>query len=665
VVQVAAITMQGGAILESPRLETLVNPGVPVPPSASAIHGLDDRKLAGAPAFADVALELLARFDGRVVVGHHIGFDLAILREESARAGVAWKDPLFLDVALLAAALEPSLPDQGLETVAGWLGVEIRGRHSAPGDALAAAQVFAALIARMRGADVRTLGEAQMLAERRPDLLRRQHAAGWLLAPGGSGREAARPERIDRFIFERRLRDVMSSPPLGVPREATLRDAARLMSERRIGALLIGKPGEPPQGIVTERDLLRASADGHRDPDIAQVGSVMSSPVHVMRADEMLYRALGRMDRVGMRHLCVVDDRGVAVGMVSQRDLLHHRARRSFVIGDAIAAAADGPSLASAYARLPEVAAALLHEGVAGVEIAQVISEELRGLSARAAEIVAARLEAAGSPAPAPWCLLVLGSGGRGESLLGADQDNALIHGGQASEGEWFARMGEELARLLDEAGIPRCRGGVMAANAAWRGTLLSWPGRVEEWLGRATPQDLLNADIFFDLAPVAGDAAMGRALQESALAVASRVPSFIALLAESVVASRPAIGPFGVKAREGRVDLKMGGLLPLVGFARALALRVGSPARATPERLRAAVQAGRLPEADARDLMRIHANLLSLVLRQQLADLEQGLRPSGRVSKAMVGGEGWRALASDLRHLDEILQGLRGAVSG
>lgn len=657
--------MLGGKLLEAPRLDVLVSPGIPISPEAIRIHGLGERELAGAPAFPGIAAQLLAALEGRVVIGHHVGFDLAILRHEAARAGVAWRERPFLDVALLVAALEPSLPDQGLETIARFLGVPVEGRHNAMGDALIAARAFARLLPRLRASGVHTLGEALALSARRGDLLRRQAAAGWNV-PESVAPEAEQPSRIDTYIFERRLAEVMSSPPIIVPPETTLREAARTMAELRIGALLVGARGAAPRGIITERDLLRAGADARIDADATAVSAVMSVPVHCLSGEEMLYRALGRMDRLGIRHLCVSDPSGNAVGMVSQRDLLHHRARSALALGDGVAEAHDAASLALAHARVTEVAARLVEEGLDGVAVAFVVSGELRALTARAAELVAARLAAEGVPAPAPWCVLVLGSAGRGESLLGADQDNALVHAGSGDDDAWFAKLGQGMADLLDQAGVPRCKGGVMAANAAWRGTQEDWRARAGEWLQRASPRDLLNVDIFFDLVPVAGDARIGEALHAEAVAAASRQPRFLALLADATSAARPSLGPFGrLRTRDGRIDLKLGGLLPLVGFARTLALRVGSAARGTPERLRAAAASGRLAPADVDALVGIHARLVMLVLRQQLADLAAGVRPSGRVSSAALTRDETRRLREDLSRLDDIVQEAQRAVSG
>jgi len=667
VVQVGAVALSGARILDAPRLDQKIDPGIAVPPEATRIHGLSDSDLAGAPRFADFAPALRELLAGRVVVGHQIAFDLAVLRHEAARAGIAWREPLYLDLALLVGALDPALAAPDLETVASRLGVVIHARHSALGDAMAAAESFAALIPRLRQAEIRTLGEARSLAQRRSDLVLKQAEAGWHEKPQ-DGREGAQPgpPRLDGYVFERRIADVMRAPAVLVPAHVSLADAAQLMTERRIGALLVGAEDRIPEGIVTERDVLRVVATGAADLRSATLRSVMSAPVECMEADELLYRALGRMDRRSIRHLCIVDGRGRAVGMVSQRDLLGHRARSALALGDAIAEAGDATGLAAAYGQTPEVAARLVAEGIGGVEVARVVSSEIWALSRRAAEIAASRLTRELGPAPAAWSLLVLGSGGRGESLLSADQDNALIHAGSSGDDAWFAGMGETVAAILHEAGVPRCMGGVMAVNAPWRGTVAEWNARLEGWLRRARPDDLLNVDIFFDLKHVAGDEALARRLHTDAVGAASRSLPFISLLAQSVSATSPAFGLFGrPRTTEGRIDLKRQGLLPVVGLARTLALRIGSTALSTPDRLRDAAAAGRLPGADAERLVDIHASIMNLVLRQQLADLDDGTRPSSRVLMQPLGRQGVRRLTSQLHRIDEILRSLGAAVAG
>ena len=668
IVQIGAAAMRGPVIQSEPRLETRVDPGIPIPALSTRIHGLTDSAVAGAPRLAELFDSLLKLIEGQVVVGQNIRFDLAVLRHEAARAGVPWHDPPALDVAHLAGGLDRGLVDLGLESLANRFGVDIEARHDALGDALAAAGIFAALVPRLREADVRTLGEAEAFAAQRADLVRREAEAGWHAMPGDASPAppATALARVDSFLYLRRLDEVMAAPAHSIRPDGTLREAARMMTGHRIGALLVVGDDPQPAGIVTERDLLRAATDPRIDPDAAAVSSVMSTPVQSMHGEEMLYRALGRMDRLAVRHLCVADATGAPIGMVSQRDLLHHRARAAAELGDAVACANDGAGLAAAHSRLAEVAGGLVTDGLTADAAARIISNEIRALTGRAAELAAAGLEHEGlGPAPARWCVLVLGSGGRGESLLSADQDNALVHAGSEEDDGWFAALGARIADLLDEAGVRRCDGGIMASNREWRGTVPAWSERVAGWLRRSRPDDLLHVDIFYDLLPVAGTLELGRALHAAAVEEARASPAFLALLADSVAAMSLPINVLGrLRAHDGRVDLKLGGLLPLVGIARTLALRIGSVARSTPERIQDAAAAGRVSPSDAATLVRVHRSLLTHVLRQQLDDLSTGVPPSGRIAVERLERSDERSLVRDLRALDDTLKVLRSSIA-
>jgi len=666
-IQAAAIAMHGAEILESPRLDQLVDPGVPIPETSTRIHRLRDSDVAGAPRFTDIIETLREHLAGRVVIGHHIGFDLAIVRNEALRAGLPWIDPPSLDVAMLVGVLSPSLPDLGMETIAEHLGVTIHDRHSALGDSFAAAEIFARLIPLLRDANVRTLGEALAFAARRDDLVMQQAQLGWHTTTSHPGAPPAeQPFQVDGFIFQRRLRELMSSPAEFITGDRSLRSAAGIMVEKRIGALLVGSQDTPPEGIVTERDLLRACTAADCDPERSTVREIMSTPVECMMGRELVYRGLARMDRIRVRHLCILDDNGTVAGMVSQRDLLHHRARAVAVLDDAVIEAESTADMAAAFGRVPSVAAQLSEEGVDGRDIARTVSTEIRALAARAADVALARLadEGRGTP-PAPWCLVLLGSAGRGESLLGADQDNAIIHAGNDDDDAWFAEFGARICNSLDEAGIPRCQGGVMAANAAWRGTRESWRERVGKWLVRARPEDLLNVDIFFDLIPVAGELSLGFKLHEDAVREAARHRPFLSLLAASVEGYTPRFTLFGRPlAENGRIDLKRNGLLPLVGFARALALRVGSSARSTPGRIEAIRDAGRIGEHDATALIETHRFLMDCIVRQQIADVHDGIAPSSRVITRSLSRDDRHELRHRLHALDGVVREIRSMMA-
>ncbi len=160
VLEFAAVRIVGGRLDATGSLRRLIDPGEPIPPAATRVHGIDDAKVAGAPRFAAAWPEIADALGDTILIGHSVGFDLAVLAHECARAGLGWTPPAALDTRLLGEIAEPNLADFSLENLAAWLGVEIADRHSALGDALAAARVFDALIPKLRDRNIRTLAEA-------------------------------------------------------------------------------------------------------------------------------------------------------------------------------------------------------------------------------------------------------------------------------------------------------------------------------------------------------------------------------------------------------------------------------------------------------------------------------------------------------------------------
>lgn len=104
-------------------------------------------------------------------------------------------------------------------------------------------------------------------------------------------------------------------------KEMTVRAAARLMAEQRIGALVVIEGGRIA-GIFTERDALNKVMAAAIDPDTTPLASVMVKDPQTIAADKPLAYALYMMAEGGFRHVPVVDANGAPVGMVSARDAL-------------------------------------------------------------------------------------------------------------------------------------------------------------------------------------------------------------------------------------------------------------------------------------------------------------------------------------------------------
>jgi CBS domain-containing protein len=121
--------------------------------------------------------------------------------------------------------------------------------------------------------------------------------------------------------MERPVRSIIEDQkPVTASAEITVAAAARLMKERRIGALLVVHDGRLA-GIFTERDaLFRVVAEG-RDPAKTRVADVMTANPRTITPDRPFGHALHLMYEGGFRHVPVVDN-GRPVGVVSARDAL-------------------------------------------------------------------------------------------------------------------------------------------------------------------------------------------------------------------------------------------------------------------------------------------------------------------------------------------------------
>jgi DNA polymerase-3 subunit epsilon/CBS domain-containing protein len=642
VIEIGAIRLVAGRVESAARFHSLIDPGVPIPDSSTHIHGIDDARIKGAPDFANAWPAFKSFLGGGPVIGHTIDFDLAMVANEAKRANIEFVVPSAVDVRILAEIVKPNLPGFSIEHIAAWLGIEVEERHSALGDALTTARIFAGLVPHLRERGVRTLAEAEAACRKVTDAMAANYVVSGAPAPGHGERALA---RLDSYPYRHRIRDIMKKQPIYVAPGTTLSEAMALLMEKRVSSLLVAPVGKKPEdgpfrpeesGILTERDVLRAVAKDGAAAIGKPVESLACRPLAAVPAEAFVYRAIGRMSRLKIRHLGAVDEAGFVQGILSARDLLRLRADEAISLGDEIDEAKDVHELARAWAKLPAVARGLLAEEVDGRNIAAVISRELGAITRRAAIIGEKRLLDAGEGAsPVPYAVLVLGSGGRGESLLAMDQDNAIIFAEGEPDGaadRWFEKLGTHIADILHEVGVPYCKGGVMAKNAPWRGSARLWRERVGTWIARSNPLDLLSVDIFFDLRAVHGDGALADKLWRDALDMAKGQFAFLKSLAAIKGETMPPIGFFGIRTDNGRVDLKRGGLFGIVSSARILALRYHVAERATRERLEGVKAMDVGGEGDLDAWIDAHGVILNAILAQQLVDIAAGRPPSNTV---------------------------------
>lgn len=171
IVEIAVVPMDGDAIGEP--WHSLVDPRRSIPPDATAVHGIRDQDVAGAPRAAAVAVEVRRRCDAHPLVFHNAGFDLPFIAAMLREGGQA---PLWNPVVdTLGLARGLGLGDShALDALAERLGLPRPVAHRALNDATTTARLFAALAARWQERGVRSLAELAALSQ---DLMRARRPA--------------------------------------------------------------------------------------------------------------------------------------------------------------------------------------------------------------------------------------------------------------------------------------------------------------------------------------------------------------------------------------------------------------------------------------------------------------------------------------------------------
>jgi CBS domain-containing protein len=173
----------------------------------------------------------------------------------------------------------------------------------------------------------------------------------------------------------------------------------------------------------------------------------------------------------------------------------------------------------------------------------------------------------------------------------------------------YFQRLGSDVNQGLARCGIGVDNNGVMAGDRRWRMSKTDWIKTFDECLREPDESHLIRATVAFDFRPTAGGLQLGAELA-GRIRAARGHPQFMRLLARSASGFQVALGFRGQLATErhgedaGRLDIKRGGIIPLVNLVRYHALANGVSISPTLDRLEAVASAGGL-EPDLKDALR------------------------------------------------------------
>lgn len=171
--QIAGLRLVNGRRVAGEVFDMLVNPGRPIPPRATEVHGISNAMVADAPGVAEAVARFHRFAEGAVLIAHNAPFDMAFLKRREAETGLSFENPV-LDTVLLSAVIYGQTEVHSLDALTHRLGIAIpeEARHTAIGDTIATAEAFLKLLPMLRGKGLVTFGDVLTEVRRHGRLLK-------------------------------------------------------------------------------------------------------------------------------------------------------------------------------------------------------------------------------------------------------------------------------------------------------------------------------------------------------------------------------------------------------------------------------------------------------------------------------------------------------------
>lgn len=427
--------------------------------------------------------------------------------------------------------------------------------------------------------------------------------------------ELAREEETRRYgsLMHAKVAELFLHPPAFVAASDSIEAVGHRMRELNSNALYV-RDGERV-GVITGMSLSKAVVL-QRQSIRMPVRDLANFDVVSVRPDDFVSSALLLMTKHNKRRLAVEAD-GKFVGILEEIDLLGFLAGSAQIVAGRIDRASSKEDLAIAAREIETQTRVLRRQGVKVEVIGEIVSDLNRRLLSRLFEMVAPVELRTTS------CLIVMGSEGRGEQTVRTDQDNGIILAGPIGI-ETLNAFRREFSGALQNFGFPPCPGDVMVRNPAWSKPLADYLADFRRWITLPGEAAHMNVAIFYDAQAVAGDAGLLNAAKAALLDLIRSEQAFLAHFARAVDAFGTPIGLFNnLITSEGAgdaLDLKKGGIFPIVHGVRSLAIEQGLLETSTEKRIARLRDLGVLRAEFARDLSQAFLFLLMLRLDAQLA---------------------------------------------
>ena len=443
--------------------------------------------------------------------------------------------------------------------------------------------------------------------------------------------------QVEPFLYRKQAKDMAAPLETFSHLQNTIKEAAQKIIEKGRSSIVIVDDQRRPKGVLRLNGILKSILFDSVSPQ-APVETIMERDFYSIDGNSYFFDALHQMIKHGTHELVLIEGEKVA-GVLTGFDLLRFRGREVLSLLRNIEEAPSLSQLNLMRGEVEKVLRALMTDGALASHACKIVSEFNDKVVRR---VITLTEKACGLP-PSPYAWLGMGSEGRKEQTLLTDQDNGIIFSGPPSEQtlDYFRQFSTRVVEGLHQCGIPLCKGGVMASNPKYFGTVEEWKMRTTGWIQSPTleEKELMDTYVFLDFRAVSGDPSLEKKLKSHVIKLSREYSPFLRSLAQAIVSIPIPIGFFKnfIVEKSGKhkdeLNLKLYGLVPLITCVKILALHQGLLETNTLERIKALNQENTISNDQAEVLEQAFETFLTLKIRKNLSDTDQGKDLSNHIN--------------------------------
>ena len=427
----------------------------------------------------------------------------------------------------------------------------------------------------------------------------------------------------------------MTYPVIKADKNISVKDASKIMSEHKIGALVLMN-GDEISSLLTAKDMVHKFLPfaGSSITDIC--ASKFSNNDFITVPKEFpVAEVLSEMQTKNHEYAIITKNKK-PIGIISNKDILKILYNSVNVYTAHIDLANNLDDLKTIFSNLYKIAFELMEHSRSSSEILPTISSIHLSIQKKVHKITAKDFfkKTGINVSDISHCLIIMGSGARKEMMLDPDQDNGYIFNDNlnSSEKNILLEFGRQLVENLDYVGYKKCQGNIMITNPEMSKTLTEWKKSIAEIINNpGQKRGFLMSSIIFDMAPFSGNDEFVWDLRDFIFDLVEERPVFLIQMLENDTNFKTPLSLFNnfVVEKEGehkdKLNLKSFGISIVVDVIRAYALSKKLSDLNTKKRLAHLLRNHVLSEETYFNISQNYETVIDITLRSQISNAFKG----------------------------------------